>query len=336
MPHVYIGIVTYNSSKDLSDCLVSIQSQTYENWSLTVFDNASTDDSVNIVRRTIPAANIIENDGNLGFGRAHNSILSVTELAPGDFYLPLNPNVILAPTYVEELIKFLSDSTAGWVTGKLLMLDEKSARNDILYSTGHGLLHSGYAFNIGQDLPDSAAFSRPCEVFGAPGAAPIYRQEFIADLIDVYGEFFDTHMFMYNEDIDLDWRARLLGWRCWFVPAAVAYHARSHLSLQLISHSIANRYLSSFKNAFLADLIAYTMPILIGHLLFRLVVTPKEGFALLRLLGAKLPAMVRKRIRPRVARREMLYWFRWSALQPTKQPMSLRERFISFKDREKS
>ena len=89
---------------------------------------------------------------------------------------------------------------------------------------------------------------------GATGAAALYRRTMIDD-ISVRGEFFDESFFAYREDADLAWRAQLMGWKCLYVPTAVAWHVRRvtperrrQLPHLINWHSIKNRFLMRIKN----------------------------------------------------------------------------------------
>ena len=91
-------------------------------------------------------------------------------------------------------------------------------------------------------------------MFGATGAAALYRREMIED-ISLDSEFFDTDFFSYREDADVAWRAQLLGWRCIYTPAAVAYHVRTvspenrrSIPKAINMHSVKNRFLLRIKN----------------------------------------------------------------------------------------
>jgi GT2 family glycosyltransferase len=107
----------------------------------------------------------------------------------------------------------------------------------------------------GSQEVDDGRFDRDEYVFGATGAAALYRRHMIAD-ISIDGEFFDEDFFAYREDADVAWRAQLLGWRCRYTPSAVAYHVRSVLpanrnqvSPVINMHSVKNRFLLRIKNA---------------------------------------------------------------------------------------
>ena len=316
---IYVGIVTYNSAADLPECLDALYAQTFPEVTIVAYDNASADNSVAWLRTNAPTVRLIEGGENLGYGRAHNLLIRAAGLRPGDAYLALNPDAILAPGYLQALWDvMMSDAETGWATGKLLLKDTDGTFSGLVYSAGHGLLRSGFAFNIGYGLPDGDSYARSREVFGAPGAAALYRAEMIGVLAPT-GDFFDPAMFMYAEDTDVDWRARLQGWRCWYAAEALAYHRGSAPGGPLKMEAIANRYLSVLKNAYLLDLVTFNIPYIAAHSLARLIVTPRLGITLIRRLLSRAPAFLRRRTTPKVSRSTMLDWFGWSAAQPSKQ-----------------
>jgi GT2 family glycosyltransferase len=316
---IYVGIVTYNSAADLPDCLDALHAQTYPDVAIVAYDNASRDDSAGWLRTHAPMVRLIEGGENLGYGRAHNYLIRSAGLKPGDAYLALNPDAILEPDYLQRLWDALTgDAGAGWATGKLLMKDRDGVPNGLVYSAGHGLLRSGFAFNIGYGLPDGDAYAHSREVFGAPGAAALYRAEMIAALAPT-GDFFDPAMFMYAEDTDVDWRARRQGWRCRYTAEATAYHRGSSPGGRLKMEAIANRYLSVLKNAYWFDLVIFNVPYMAAHCLARLVVTPRLGMMLIRRLVTRAPDFLRRRVPSKITRSAMAAWFRWSAAQPSKQ-----------------
>ncbi len=321
MATVYVGIVTYNSIKDIPRCVASLQAQTYLDLQTVVLDNASNDESATWARSK--GLKVIANADNVGFARAHNKILSSCRLTPDDFYMPLNPDVVLTPDYIKELVAIIAVTKAGWATGKLL----SSNYSGTIYSIGHGLRRDGYFFNIGNHQEDQGQFSVPCEVFGAPGAASLISAKLIRDIC-VNDELFDSAMFMYGEDTDLDWRARRAGWRCWYTPAAIAYHHGSNPGEELKIEAIANRYLSVLKNAYLFDLLAYNIPVIVAHIVFRLVATPRLGAQLAGQLVRNYRSIWLKRTPPRISRKAMIVWFTHPA--STNQPIRWRSRIAWF------
>jgi GT2 family glycosyltransferase len=328
-PTVHIGIVTYNSIDDLARCFDGISRQNYPQITVTVLDNASIDESVNWIRQNAPDATLIVNEDNVGFARAHNQILRKCDLNNGDLYMPLNPDVLLQPEYIEHMVTTLHETNCGWATGKLLQMDEQAQPTDIIYSVGHALCRDGYAFNIGHGLPDGEQFSISREVFGAPGAAAIISKALI-DSIAHQGDLYDPDMFLYNEDVDLDWRARRQGWRCYYVADAVAYHRGSQPDDDRRARALGNRYLSVIKNAYYFDFLCYNLPVIIFHCCLRLLFTPRRGIQIIWQLLLLAPAMLHKRQQPKISRQEMHRWFQWSAEQPTGQPVSWLDRLSSW------
>jgi GT2 family glycosyltransferase len=326
-PTVHVGIVTYNNVTDLPRCFESLRAQTYPAINVLALDNASFDGSDEWIRDNVPG--VILCDQNWGFAGGHNRIVQACGLRPGEYYLPLNPDVVLQPGYIAALVHIAQEQGAGWATGKLLLPREPGqAGLRLIYSVGHALRRDGYAFNIGHGLVDDGQFDSPREVFGAPGAAVLISQALI-ESIAPDGELFDAAMFMYGEDTDLDWRARRQGWHCWYTPLSVADHRGSHPGAKRRLQATGNRYLSVIKNAYLVDLFGYNLGVIGAHCLARLVVTPRLGLRMIRQLAQLTPKMWRKRRRPVVGRGEMRVWFRWSQAQVTGQPTSIQGRLSS-------
>jgi GT2 family glycosyltransferase len=163
----------------------------------------------------------------------------------------LTPNFLLSLVVAGEL-----DDRAGTVCGKLLSMSSSFVRAEppIVDSTGIFLTPELRHLDRGSLLPDDGKYDRFEYVFGATGAAALYRRAMVTD-ISVGGEFFDSDFFAYREDADVSWRAQLLGWKCLYCPVAVAYHVRSVLPSNRKSlpafinmHSVKNRWLLRIKN----------------------------------------------------------------------------------------
>jgi GT2 family glycosyltransferase len=321
MMRVHVGIVLYNSLDDLPACVAAVRAQTYSDVSIWALDNASPNGDAAWMREHAPDVRVIASAVNLGYGKGHNAIIRACQPGADDAYLALNPDARLEPDYIALLAAALkSGDDVGWATGKLRLADAAGAPTGLLYSAGHGLLANGYAFNIGHRLPDAPPFDADREVFGAPGAAALYKGALIAD-VSADGAFFDPDYFMYSEDVDVDWRARRRGWRCLYVADAAALHRGSHpgANSPMNIHIIGNRYLSAIKNAALRDLIFYNLPFMAAHCAARTLKTPGFGLKLTAHILRGAPKMLRKRRRPTMARSAMRAWFDWSARQPTTQ-----------------
>lgn len=324
-PTVYIGIVTYNSEKLISSCIASLLKQRHVSVRIIVFDNNSQDRVADVVRKFGASVTFIQSRTNLGFGGGHNAILRSLALRDIDYYMALNPDALPEPNCIAALVGASQRHNAAWTTGKLY----KDKQRKIIYSVGHALCKDGYAFNIGHGLVDRGQYSKPREVFGAPGAAALY-QGLMVKKLSVNGDFFDPKLFMYYEDIDVDWRARLYGLQCWYEPTAVVNHPGGDFPWQLEAEVLANRFLSIYKNALIGDLVFYNTPNIAVHVLFRIVVTPKIGAKILWKLFFVAPYALANRLPARVSKREIHRWFISASLEESQQRLTFVGRLQSF------
>ena len=256
---VSVSIVLYNSARDVEGCLEAVRAQTRLPDTVIVVDNASGDDGLVRARRTLPDGRFVRLDRNVGFAAAHNRAMAA---ASADVHVVLNPDCRLAPTFLERVVSVLeSDRTAGSVTGRLLRFrgdDDPGppieCPDDRLDSTGMVGLRNRRVLDRGSDALAAGAYLEPGYVFGASGAAAVYRRAMLED-IACEGQFFDESFFAYREDVDLAWRAQLLGWRCRYEPTALARHRRfvtperrRRLPPEINRMSVANRWRLIAKN----------------------------------------------------------------------------------------
>ena len=251
---VAITIVTFNSSRYIRRCLQHALSQDHPNISIVIVDNASSDDTPQILKDFEDRVAICYNRTNIGFAGGQNQAISI---ANADWSLTLNPDCRLTPDFVTRLLNAAqTDPAIGSVCGKLLAMtpDFEPVEPPVFDSTGIYMTRNMRHFDRGSLQPDTHQYDAQEFVFGATGAACLYRREMIDD-IAFRGEFFDDDFFAYREDADVAWRAQLLGWKCLYVPTAVAYHVRSvlpsnrnELSPVINMHSVKNRWLLRIKN----------------------------------------------------------------------------------------
>lgn len=251
---VSVTIVTYNSGRFIRRCLETTLAQNYPFKEIIVIDNGSSDGTQDILERFEDRCRIIYNDENTGFAAGQNQAIS---LSRGEWTLALNPDVLLFPDFIQNLVEAgKSHPDTGTVCGKLLAMDANFnlATPPILDSTGIFFTPTLRHLDRGSLEPDEGKFQTAQYVFGATGAAALYRRTMIDD-ISLNGEFFDNDFFAYREDADVAWRAQLLGWKCVYTPNATAYHVRSvrpenrqSVSSLINMHSVKNRFLMRVKN----------------------------------------------------------------------------------------
>lgn len=216
-------IVNWNHGHLIPACLDALLAQEQVPLDVTVVDNASHDGSPEQIASHYPTVRLKVFPENGGFSPAFN--WGVGHSA-GDWVLSLNPDTVVREPFVWEMLQALDafggkSDRVGSIAPKLL----QGAAPTILDSTGLFVDRRRRPYDRGQGEPDRGQYDDRLDVFGACGAAALYRRTMLEDLAPD-GEYFDAGFFAYYEDADLAWRAQLRGWQCLFAPRAVATHAR--------------------------------------------------------------------------------------------------------------
>ncbi|MBN1779361.1 MAG: glycosyltransferase [Candidatus Buchananbacteria bacterium] len=246
MAKVSVQILTWNSIKYIGDCLASLAKQSFEDFSVMVVDNGSSDGTVEFVRVNYPTVSVLQNFKNLGYAKGNNQGI---KLAKSIYVLVINPDVILESDYLKKMVNFADQHPeAGSFGGKILKLytqaydknDQaglrQSIKSDVIDSTGLEIYRSRKAVDRGEGQKDEGQYNSTQEVFGITGAAVMYRKSALEETA-VNGQYFDNDFFAYKEDVDLAWRLRLYGFSSWYVPVAVCYHHR-RLSADASAHGL--------------------------------------------------------------------------------------------------
>jgi len=209
-------VLNWNDRPHLGPCLTALQSQTYRDFEIVLVDNGSTDGSVEFVTERFPAVRLIRNEENVGFATGNNQGLAA---AQGRFIATLNSDTVADPGWLAALVAAMQGADRVGSCASHMIL---AHRPGVLDSAGIDVDLTGTAWNRGHGRPETPD-ATPADVFGACAGAALYRR---AMLDDVDG-FFDPTYFIYYEDADLAWRARLRGWRCVYVPTARVLHVHS-------------------------------------------------------------------------------------------------------------
>jgi GT2 family glycosyltransferase len=214
---VAVVIPSWNSLALLRRCLDSLRDQGVELETM-VIDNGSGDGTGEYLEREgVPHVSLPE---NVGFAPAVNLGVKRT-MAPAVFVL--NADTVLEPGALGRLVEALAaDPALGGVQPRLLQLEggaTMDAATARLYSVGQRLSRDGRGFEIGAGEEQGEESSRSREVFGVCGAACLLRRE----LLERLGGY-DERYFAFYEDVDLNVRARIMGWRFGYVPEAVVWH----------------------------------------------------------------------------------------------------------------
>jgi GT2 family glycosyltransferase len=232
-PLVSVVVVTWNGLGHLRRSLPAVLAQRLgagEDLELLVVDNGSEDGSQPYLqalahrdRRVRP----LYNERNEGFAGPNNRAFRA---ARGAFLATLNNDTVPEPGWLAALLAAArGDARVGSVASRMVF----DHRPGLIQSAGISLDRAGIAWDRLVGRPVGESERAPAEVFGASAGAALYRRA----MLDELGGF-DARFFMYLEDVDLAWRARLAGWRATYAPGAVVRHA----------HSASAREGSPFKN----------------------------------------------------------------------------------------
>lgn len=261
------SIVTYNSESTIIPCIQSLVKQEDfllgNNLRVIITDNNSSDNTLAIIEQHFDEIlEIRANMLNTGFTGANNDIAREALNTGAKYLLMLNPDAVLHPSALKELVRSLElDTRAGSACPKLLRCNSnlEPLTPAVFDSTGIYITPEIRHFDRGSSELDLGQYESKEYVFGASGAAILIKTSFIRDaaIKDDQGQLqlFDSAFFAYREDADLAWRAQWLGWKCIYVPEAIGYHLRhvlperrQNLHPKLNYYGVRNRFLLQFNN----------------------------------------------------------------------------------------
>ncbi|MEO6949330.1 MAG: glycosyltransferase family 2 protein [Ginsengibacter sp.] len=219
-PSVAIVILNWNGKNFLEKFLPFVLQSDYGNFSIIVADNASTDDSVTFLQTNYPQIRLLQNSINEGFAKGYNTALKQVE---ADFYILLNSDVEVEPNWITPIIQLMeSDSSIAACQPKILQQKDKN-KFEYAGAAGGWMDSLGYPFCRGRVFDfceiDEGQYDDAAEVFWASGASLFVRASVFHEL-----NGFDEYFFAHQEEIDLCWRMKRLGYKVFAQPASVVYH----------------------------------------------------------------------------------------------------------------
>ncbi len=207
-----VVIPNWNGAKHLRVCLNALRRQTHLPLEVILVDNASTDESRSLLARDYPEVKVIALPVNRRFAGACNAGIRASS---GDAVALLNNDTEADERWLENVAKcFVAHPDAGFVASKLRLFDQR----DHLHSAGDFYSRRGVPGNRGVWQKDEGQFDT-AYVFGACGAASVYRREML-NQVGLLDEDFEFSC----EDVDISWRAQLMGYKCAFAHDAIVYH----------------------------------------------------------------------------------------------------------------
>ncbi|MEM4214996.1 MAG: glycosyltransferase family 2 protein [Candidatus Pacearchaeota archaeon] len=247
-PKVSIIILNWNGKKYLQKCLDSVFNINYKNYEVLLVDNASTDDSVDFVKKRYQnkikskKLKLILNDKNYGYAEGNNRGI---KYATGTFILFLNQDTYVDKDFLSILVEYAKKHKNVGICGPKI-LDYNNPK--LIQSIGGELdfFGSPYRIKFGEiDTDHTEKETRPKIVSWIQGSCLLIKKSLLKKL----KYCFDPDFFAYFEEIDLCWRASLVGYDVVVIPKAKIYHkGNPNISEKLIFYTSRNKVLSFRKN----------------------------------------------------------------------------------------
>jgi GT2 family glycosyltransferase len=216
--HVAVVVLSWNGRDDTLGCLESFERVRWENLTVIVVDNGSTDGTYEAVREAHPEVTLMRSEENVGFAEGNNLGMRAALDAGADHVLILNNDTIVDPDLIAALV---SEARRRPDAGALCPLIRYVDPPDLIWYAGarfdpravHNGRHTGYGER------DTGQYHSVRETGRATGAAMLVPRE----VLERVG-FFDGRLFIQVEDVDISLRMRAAGYRILFVPAGVVWH----------------------------------------------------------------------------------------------------------------
>lgn len=252
--NVAVIIPNWNGIEEIGACLRSLLAQSLIPH-IIVVENGSTDGSLEFITKNFPSVEVLIQRRNLGFAGGVNAGIGKA-ISDGFSYVALlNNDAIAHKDWLKQLVGVMDKADdVGIVTCKLLSADK--TRID---STGEQYTTWGLAYPRDRNMASDRGHNKPEEIFGATGGASLYRVAMLEEI-----GLFDEDFFAYYEDIDLSFRAQLMGWKIRYEPNAEAYHKTGTTSSKIKGFTTYQ----VFKNSYLVIWKNIPLPLLPG-ILFR-------------------------------------------------------------------
>ena len=242
-----IIIVSWNTVDLLAQCLESIYAYPPDGeFEVLVVDNASTDNSVQLVGEQFPQVKLFENKVNVGFAGANNQAI---QQSLGSYVLLLNPDTEVKASALEDLLQFMDrHPQAGAVGARILNPDETLQTScyptPTLLREFWRLFHLDVFWPYGSYHMADWNLQKSREVDILLGACLLLRRT----VLDQIG-LMDESYFIYSEEVDLCYRVQQAGWHLYWVPQAQVIHYGGQSTQQVAAEMFMRLYLvSSIKN----------------------------------------------------------------------------------------
>ena len=209
---VSIIILNYNAGDLLLDCVSSIYKSNHKNFEIILVDNISKDNSHKKCKEQFPDITLIENSENLGYCEGNN--VGIRQ-ANGNFVAILNPDTIVDKFWLDELLIAYHTNGDGLYQPKFFA----TTNHDMLLSTGNMIQIFGFGFSRSKGDIDKNQFQNFEKIDYASGTCLFTSTNLIRKI-----GLFESFLFAFHDDLELCWRAAIMGIESFYVPKSIVYH----------------------------------------------------------------------------------------------------------------
>lgn len=219
MNTISVVILNYNGEKMLEKYLPSVVSNT-KDAEIIVADNKSTDNSITWIKNNYPSIRIIEMSENWGFAEGYNKALKQVD---SEYFILLNSDVYTPEGWLQPLIDYLKNNNQCGACQPKILSDIDKNKFEYAGAAGGYIDYFGYPFCRGRIFDyvetDKGQYDDIAEIFWASGACLAIKKS----VFDSIGGF-DGRFFAHQEEIDLCWRLKSLGYSIACIPQSKVYH----------------------------------------------------------------------------------------------------------------
>jgi GT2 family glycosyltransferase len=216
---IAVVILNWNGAKLLEQFLPSVVEFSDE-ATIYVADNASTDDSIEVIKSQFPSVKIIQNTGNFGYAKGYNDALQEVE---EEFYALVNSDIEVTENWLTPVLYLFESQPKTAIIQPKLLDYKKKTHFEYAGAAGGFIDKFGYPFCRGRIFEtleeDQNQYDDELEIFWATGACFFIRKDVFREL-----NGFDADFFAHQEEIDLCWRAFNLGYQTKYTSKSVVYH----------------------------------------------------------------------------------------------------------------
>ena len=265
---IAVVILNWNGAKLLEQFLPSVIAYSDEAV-IYVADNASTDNSIEVIKSQFPTIKIIQNTGNFGFATGYNIALHQVEEA---YYALINSDIEVTKNWLTPILSiFDNEPNIGIIQPKILDYNNKEYF-EYAGASGGFIDKYGYPFCRGRIFEtiekDTHQYDDELEIFWASGACFFIRKEIYRKL-----NGFDDDFFAHQEEVDLCWRAFNLGYKAKYTSKSTVYHVGG----ATLNESNPKKTFLNFRNSLLMLLKNLPSNQLFGILFVRLILDGVAG-----------------------------------------------------------